>query len=110
MPEPTLIQVFGAGATQDANTITIQKAALIAKGLPSSASNNAEAIVSALTLLWGDYLNETQQGINTDIQITIADSGYPQIVTRNSNQYTQITVNFNFQKPYSGATLNPSEY
>ncbi|MCC5629082.1 hypothetical protein LC613_13760 [Nostoc sphaeroides CHAB 2801] len=110
MAEPTLVQVFGAGATQDASTLTIQKSALADKGLTISASNTAESLLAAIVLLTSSYLNETSQATNTDIQITIADSGYPQIITRNSIQYRQTTYNVNFQKVDDSTTLDPDNF
>lgn len=110
MPEPSLTQVFGAGATQDATTLTISKADLASVGLTAALNNNPEALVVALVLKWASYLNETNQTTDNDIQITIADSGFPQIVTRNSIQYRQVTYNVNLQTPDTGFTVDPDNY
>lgn len=109
--EPTLVQVFGTGATQDINTLTIQKSALAAVGLTASSSNTAESLMVALLLLAALYLNSTNQdSTNTDIQVTIADSGFPQLVTRNSAQWRQITYNVNLQTPDTGFSIDPDNY
>ena len=110
MPEPTLIQVLGTGATQDATTLTIQKSALATVGLTASANNTAESLFVALLLLAANYLNDTNQTTNVDIQVTIADSGFPQIVNRNSAQWRQITYNVNLQTPDTGFSIDPDNY
>jgi hypothetical protein len=110
MAEPTLVQVFGAGATQDATTLTILKSDLASVGLTASASNTAESLLVALILKAAAYLNDTTQTTNADVQVTIADSGFPQIVIRNSTTYRQITYNLNLQKIDTGFTLDPDDY
>ncbi|MFN6499787.1 MAG: hypothetical protein RMX65_022730 [Nostoc sp. DedQUE01] len=107
MAEPTLQQVFGTNATQDATTITITKADLT--GLTASGSNTAESLITAIILKASAYLNPTNQGTNTDIQITIEDSNFPQVVTRNSAQYRQTTYNVNFQSA-DNYTLDPDNF
>lgn len=110
MAEPTLSQVFGSNATQDATTLTIPKADLASVGLTASANNTAESLIVAILLKAADYLKDTNQQTNTDIQVTIADSGFPQIVTRNNVQYRQVTFNINLQTPDTGFTLDPNNY
>ncbi|MBC1242280.1 hypothetical protein GNE10_35350, partial [Nostoc sp. 2RC] len=50
MAEPTLTQVFGANATQDATTITITKADLTGVGLTAASENTAESLFTAIVL------------------------------------------------------------
>ncbi|MDZ8023581.1 MAG: hypothetical protein RMX97_02630 [Nostoc sp. DedQUE11] len=107
MAEPTLTQVFGSGATQDATSITILKADLA--GLTAGASNTAESLIAGIILKASNYLNTTNQGTNADIQITIEDSGFPQVVTRNNIQYRQTTYNVNFQSA-DNYTLDPDNF
>lgn len=111
MAEPTLQQVFGANAVQDATTLTISKADLAARGLTASTNNTAESLTVAILLQAGAYLTTANQdSVNTDIQVTIADSGFPQLVSRNSLQWRQITYNVNLQTPDSGFTIDPDNY
>ncbi len=110
MAEPTLVQVFGSGATQDASTLTIQKSALATVGLTASGTNTAESLLVAILLLAATYQNEANQTSNPDIQVTIADSGFPQIINRNSAQYRQITYNCNLQTPDTGFSIDPDNY
>jgi hypothetical protein len=110
MAEPNLQQVFGANASQTSTALTISKADLAAAGLTASANNTAESLFVAIMLLADNHLNETQQTSDPDIQITIADSGFPQIVNRNSQTYRQITYNVNLQTPDTGFTIDPDNY
>ena len=110
MAEPTLIQVFGTGATQDATSLTIQKSALVTVGLTAASTNTAESLMVAILLLAGNYLNSTNQGTNVDIQVTIDNSGYPSIAVRNGNNYRQITYNVNLQKLDTTTVIDPDDY
>ncbi len=111
MAEPTLQQVFGANATQNSTTLTISKADLAVVGLTASATNTAESLIVALMLLAGLYLKPTNQDtVNTDIQVTIADSGFPQLVSRNSAQWRQVTYNVNLQTADNGFAIDPDNY
>ncbi|MFB2770362.1 hypothetical protein ACE1AT_13885 [Pelatocladus sp. BLCC-F211] len=109
MAEPTLQQVFGANATQDANTITISKADLTSVGLTSSATNRAEQLFVAILLKAADYLNSTNQGTDNDIQVTIED-GFLSIVSRNNSNYRQNSYTVNLQKLDTSSTIDPDDY
>lgn len=50
MAEPTLQEVFGAGATQSANGLTILKADLVSTGLTPVGSNKAEGLLVAILM------------------------------------------------------------
>jgi hypothetical protein len=80
MAKPTLAEVFGPNATQDANTITISKADLATVGLNASANNTAESLLAAILFkaetglyegVWNDrpecniYINRPLSGIKT---------------------------------------------
>jgi hypothetical protein len=64
----------------------------------------------AIMLLSANYLTEANQVANPDIQITIADSAFPTITTRNNIQYRRITYNVNLETPDTGFTLDPDNY
>ncbi|MFN6484627.1 MULTISPECIES: hypothetical protein [unclassified Nostoc] len=109
--EPTLTQVFGANASQTSTDLVIKKSDLATVGLTASANNTAESMMVALLLLAALYLNTSNQdSTNTDIQLTIVDSDFPQIVTRNSTKYRQITYNVNLQTVDTGFTVDPDNY
>ncbi|MBW4642921.1 MAG: hypothetical protein KME23_07985 [Goleter apudmare HA4340-LM2] len=110
MAEPTLSQVFGSNATQDSTTFTISKADLASVSLTASANNTAESLVVAILLKAAAYLKDSSQQLDPDIQVTIADSGFPQIITRNNIQYRQVTFNVNLQTVDTGFVLDPDDY
>lgn len=109
MAEPTLTQVFGAGATQTATTLTLAKADFASVGLVADAANRAEQLFVALLLKVATYLNETNQSTNNDIQVTITPS-FAQLVTRNNTQYRQQTYSVNLQRVDTAAAIDPDNY
>ncbi|KPQ34612.1 MAG: hypothetical protein HLUCCA11_13950 [Phormidesmis priestleyi Ana] len=103
MAEPTLTEVFGAGAIQDATTLTITKADLVSVGLTASASNTAESLLAAIVLKARDFLTDTAFTSNPDQSITIL-SGFDSIVQRDNGGGTFSTVrqaqlNVNLHQP-----------
>ena len=109
MAEPTIAQLFGASATQTANTLTIQKADLATVGLTASANNSAESLFVALLLLAKNQLTDTNQTSNPEQSITIADS-YDSIVNRNNLSYRQKTYSVNLQKIDAATGIDPDDY
>lgn len=109
MAEPTLIQVFGNGATQDANTLTISKADLVTVGLTVSANNTAESLVVALIKLWQLQLTATNQENNPEQGLTI-ETGFPTYVSRNDQQYRQDSKTINIQKLDTTTDVDPDDY
>lgn len=88
MAEPTLTEVFGAGARQDEATLTIAKADLATVGLTPSANNSAESQIVAILLLAKINLTTTRQESNPEQSVTIDDGfGSEQLVPRNNNTY-----------------------
>lgn len=109
MAEPTLQEIFGVNASQTATQLIISKADLAATGLTASANNTAESLAVAIMLLAATYLNPTnQETTNTDIQVTIADLGFPSIVFRNNANYRQISYNVNMQTPDAAFGIDPT--
>lgn len=107
MAEPTLQQVFGAGATQTATTITITKADLT--GLTASATNTAESLFVALLLKAGASLTDANLQTNPDQSISIVDS-FESLVTRNNTSYRQKTYSVNLQKLDANTPISPNDY
>lgn len=64
MAEPTLENIFGAGATQDASTLTISKTALASVGLTPQAANTGESLLAAILKLAANTLTATNQTLN----------------------------------------------
>lgn len=112
MAEPTLIQVFGSGATQSATTLTIAKADLAAVGLTASATNTAESLLVALVLLAKNYLTTANQENNVEQNVVVAESSFNflSFQTRNNQQYQQFSYEVNLQEIYSNTGPNPNNY
>lgn len=109
MAEPTLQAIFGAGAIQSLDTLTISKADLVGVGLTASATNSAEALLTAIIKLAGLTLTSENQDLNPDQSITIED-GFPSIVQRNDTNYRQNQKTISFQKLDSQAEIDPDDY
>lgn len=109
MAEPTLVQVFGTGATQDSSTLTIQKSALT--GLTASGSNSAEALLVAIILKAQSYLTQANFDANID-QSIYAANGFSSFTTRGTNNdaYRVDQITFNLAKLDTGSTLDPDDY
>ena len=112
MPEPTLVSIFGAGASQTSTVLTIAKADLSAVGLTASATNTAESLFVALLLLAKNSLTPTAQETNPDQSITVAqaDFNFQTLVERNNQTYRQSTYSVNLQKLDTGNTIDPDDY
>jgi hypothetical protein len=111
MAEPTLVEVFGAGATQTATMVTILKSSL--DGLTASATNNAEGIFSAIVKKAANTLTTANYGTNIDQSVTIAP-GFDSISYRTVNSvqtpYLQTQLTLNFAKIQSSAGITPDSY
>ncbi len=109
MAEPSLQQVFGANAAQNANTLTISKVDLSSVGLTASATNTAESLWVAILLLAKAYLTDTNLTNNADQSISIVES-FDSLVTRNNAQYRQKTYSVNLQKLDNSSAIDPDDY
>lgn len=109
MAEPTLQDVFGGSAAQDATTLTISKANLTTVGLTATATNTAESLFVAILLLAKSTLTADALNTNPDQSISIDDS-FESLVTRNSQTYRQKTYSINLQKLDTGSTIDPDDY
>lgn len=108
MAEPTLVDVFGTGATQDATTLTITKASL--NGLTASATNSAESLLVAILLKAQVLLTETNR--STDFpnrNVTIVNST-PQIVVQNSTNYRRDNITMSLYRLDQNGVLDPDNY
>ncbi|MEH2390043.1 MAG: hypothetical protein V7K14_30620 [Nostoc sp.] len=107
MAEPTLVQIFGANATQDATTLTIHKADLT--GLTPSSTNTAESLLAGIVVFCQTTLTSANQLLNTDQSITITDSN-DNITTRSSVAYRRKTKIIAFDKLDTGTAFDPDDY
>jgi hypothetical protein len=110
MAEPTLTDIFGAGATQTAATITIAKADL---DLTASGTNRAETLLAGIVKKAATALSTSNFNTNLDQSIQIAP-GFDQIIYRTVNNnpttYYQSQLTLNFAKLQSAAGITPDEY
>lgn len=109
MAEPTLQEVFGANATQDASKLTIDKNDLIAVGLTTAADNTAESLIAAIIASAQQTLTTTRQDEHPEQSITIED-GFPSLTTRNDQTYRQLTKSLNFEKLDEQSAFDPDDY
>ena len=109
MAEPTLTDVFGAGATQTATTISILKADL--PGLTAAANNRADQLLSAILLKAQINLTKTSFDADTDRSIYI-DTGYPAFTFRgvNNTSYRVDQLTVNLAKLDTSGTIDPDDY
>lgn len=113
MAEPTVTEVFGAGATQDATTITVLKADLVSTGLTPAAGNTAESLLAALVLKAKEYLDQAGFDANIDQSITVTP-GFDAIVNRvdgagESISYRQSQLYVNLHR-LDSAGIDPDDY
>ncbi|MDJ0734317.1 MAG: hypothetical protein QNJ47_09625 [Nostocaceae cyanobacterium] len=104
MAEPTLIEVFGDNATQDATTLTISKADLVETGLTPAADNTAQSLIAALLKKGKGKLNVANQELDPDIQVTISD---PALCTNNRNNINYDQYNYTVSFEIEAAPIDP---
>jgi hypothetical protein len=110
MAEPLLTDVFGAGATQTATTITILKADL---ALTASATNRAEQLLAGIIKKAATALTTTTLNTNVDQSISIAP-GFDQLVYRQvagvNTPFLQSQLAINFAKAQVSTGVTPDDY
>lgn len=107
MAEPTLQEVFGANATQDATTITINKNDLT--GLTPSATNTGESLFVSIIQTARNNLTETNFDNNIDQSVYI-EKGLPNYTTRNEVDYRTDSLTINLSKIDLNNVINPNDY
>lgn len=109
MAEPTLTEVFGTNALQDASVITLDKADLT--GLTASVDNTAESLLVAIVLKAISALSQTNFDTNLDQSVLIS-LGLPNFLNRgeNNDTYRADQISITLAKIDSEATLNPDDY
>jgi hypothetical protein len=114
MAEPTLQQVFGSGATQDATTLTILKSDLQTVGLTLTVDTAAEKLITAILKLAAMTLTSTNRDSNIDQSVLVDVDNSPAFATRvngNTNMtYIRSTITVELDKAYSSTGINPDDY
>lgn len=110
MAEPSITDIFGAGATQDSTTILISKADL---DIVASANNKAEGLLAAIFKKAG--INLTQTAFNADEARSIYispsfDSIASRTVNNTTTQLYQTAWNIVFAKPQTTPGITPNDY
>lgn len=109
MTVPSLTDVFGAGATQTATTVTIAKADL--PGLTAAATNNGQQILAGILLRAGIKLTPTNRTSDPDIKITIDYGGqtiFP--IAGSTNLDRQDSYSVLLYKQVPRADVDPDDY
>lgn len=109
MTVPSLTDVFGAGATQTATTITISKADL--PGLTALATNNGQQIFSGILLRAGVKLTAANRTADPDVKITIDYGGqtiFP--IAGSANLDRQDSYSVLLYKQVPRADVDPDDY
>ncbi len=118
MPEPTIPQIFGTGATRLASGAStpsaglfIPDSALQGAGLATPNTASAEGHFAAVTLNAKTYLSQTNFDANTDQNIYLA-SGFSSFTTRgtNNDSYRVDQITTNLAKIDNSATIDPDNY
>ncbi|MFM6920540.1 MAG: hypothetical protein ACKPKT_23685 [Dolichospermum sp.] len=112
MPQPTLTEVFGSGATQTATTLTISKSTLAAVvGLTATQDNSAESLLAAILLIAKINLTETKFELNVDQSIVIGN-GFRSTTVRGDNNTPYVTdrLTVDFSKIDPQTPLDPDDY
>ena len=110
MAEPTLTDVFGAGATQTATTITILKADL---DITATSSNKAEGLAAAIFKKMAGNLTQTAFNADADRSIYIAqsfDSVGSRTVGSTTTQLLLSAWNIVFAKIQATSSITPNDY
>lgn len=109
MAEPTIEQVFGAGASQTATTLTINKNSLLR--LTASANNTAESLITAIAITAQQNLTEENFNLNLDQSIYIT-SGFPGFTNRgeNNDYYRVDQVTINLARLDTSTQIDPDAY
>jgi hypothetical protein len=110
MAEPTLIQLFGAGASQTATQLLIEKAALSAIGLQASDSNTAESLLMCLILISAQQLTQTNLDANIEQHLVIEPSTQENIVLRNGQRFRQTVYTIEVYSPEPEFNINVNNF
>ncbi len=110
MPEPTLTEVFGGGATQTQTTITISKADLAAVGLTASASNRAESLLVAMLMLASNALTEIARSQDTVNRHVTVQYGGQDLIEQSGTNYRRDVYSVLAYKQTALQTVDPDDY
>lgn len=117
MTQPTLVDVFGANATQDSTTVTLTKSDYAGSvtvdgvsygGLTASGSNNGEQILAAILIKALQDLTINNRLLDFDHSIEVVNQGQD-IVSQNNTTYRRFIFSVRMYKQESLAALDPDD-
>jgi hypothetical protein len=110
MVEPTIQDIFGAGATQTTTTITLLKSDL---PMTAAASNRGEQVLAAICKKASTTLTPAAFALNGDQSVNIA-AGYDSLAYRTigtvQETLLQTQLIFNFAKIQITSGVTPDDY
>lgn len=110
MTEPTLQDIFGAGATQTATAITILKSNL---AMAATATNRGDQIFAAVMKRAAENLTVTAFSADSDRSINIS-TGFDSVIYRAVNNvqtpFLQNQLTVNLLKLQTSAGITPDDY
>ena len=110
MAEPTVVEVFGTGATVDGTSLVIPAAFFSAQGLTISSASRAESMVVALMKGWANVLTETARAsdlVNRNVTNTYAGQD---VISQAGTQYRRDVYSVVAYKTTTLATVDPNDY
>jgi len=111
MPEPTIVDVFGPGATQTLTTITILKSDL--PTLTPAANNRGDQMFMGIILRAQANLTVAARNLDLDRSIAIEPS-FDQVVSRTvgatTNNYYQSGLTISAQKINTNTAIDADDY
>jgi len=111
MPEPTITDVFGPGATQTATTLTILKSDL--PTLTPVAANRGEQMFMGIVLRAQGNLTPAARNLDLDRSIAI-EPAFDQVTTRTvggtTNNYYQSGLTITAQKVNTNSAIVANDY
>lgn len=118
MAEPTLLQIFGTGATRLASGATTPSAGLFipdsvlqTAGLANPSTATAEGHLVAIAVNAKSYLTQANFDANIDQSLILTD-GYSSFTTRGTNNtaYRQDQMTLSLAKVDNTSTIDPDNY
>lgn len=110
MAKPTLIEVFGPGALQDSNYLTIAKSSLAQSGLTTLSENSPEGLLAALLLQAAKSLTEDARATEPSIrQLAISYNGQDLIEQGGQNFRRDVYI-VALYTPTQIASVDPDNY
>ena len=109
MAEPTLEQVFGTGASHDANQLVISQAALAAVGLTPTIDNTAESLFAAIHKVAMNSLTAQNQLLNPDQNVALQPANSTVFESPYGTRLRQNML-VSFDDPFVNPGITPDSY